>query len=109
MKYILILLLFLTSCTVVNEPKEVKYEVFSSYPSFTVSYLTYTGVVLTDIVHSYEWRKTFPVDSGSPGYLLVVGDSVQTLQGRIYYDRKLIREQVVQDTLPEIEFNVILY
>ena len=110
MKYLLTLFLFcFLGCSIVNEPKDLTYEVFSNYGHFTVTYLTYTGEQITSNVHSYEWRKTFPVDSGSPAYLKVVGDSVQAMQAKIKYDSKVIIEQIVEDTLPVIEFSLILY
>lgn len=109
MKYLLILLVFLISACSINEPKKLTYEVFSNYPHFIVTYLTYNGEQRTEEINLREWRISFPVDQGSPAYLKVVGDTVQAMQARIRYDSKLLIEETREDTLPVIEFSIILY
>lgn len=108
MKYLLVLLLIFSSCNVINIEEELNYEVYSNYPHFTVSYMTYTGEIITRDINSYEWKKTFDVIPGLPAYLKVVGDSVQTIQARIRFDHELIIEEVKEDSLPVIEFYVLL-
>lgn len=109
MKYLLIFLLLLVSNCSINEPKKLTYEVFSNHPHFTVTYLTYSGEQRTEEINLREWRITFPVDPGSPAYLKVVGDTVQAMQARIRFDSRLLIEETKEDTLPIIEFSIVLY
>lgn len=96
-------------CTFDNNYRDVTYEVYSTHPIFDVSYLSYSGNVVSTRVYSYEWRVSFPVDPAGPGILIVKGDTViHAIQARIYYDNKLLIEQIKEDSIPYIEMHVKL-